>query len=336
MQAFQLTAGETYRLQRSDLPTPAPRAGEVLVKLHAASLNYLDLMVARGRFGEIAPGFIPGTDGAGEIAALGECVEGWAVGERVIVGTFADWAAGPYTHEAGKRIRGVSMPGSLAQYAVVPVTALVRLPASLSYREAASLPIAATTAWNGLVAGAVRPGSTVALLGTGGVSLFALQLAKAAGARVLIASSSDAKLERARALGADDLVNYRTTPAWDEAMLAATGGRGADLVLETVGPATFQRSINVAAIGGTIFTLGFVSGMDVTFPVLAIMLKTLKIVGSQTGSTANLAEVTRAIAQSRIEPVIDRVFAFEETPQAYAYLQEAHHFGKVVVDIAAG
>ncbi|WP_345817236.1 NAD(P)-dependent alcohol dehydrogenase (plasmid) [Paraburkholderia sp. PREW-6R] len=335
MQAFNLMAGEDYRLQRIDMQQPVPRCGEVLVRLHAASLNYLDLAVARGRFGDVAPGFIPGTDGAGEIAALGERVEGWEVGERVVVGTFVDWSAGRYTTEAGKRIRGVSMPGSLAGYAVVPTTALVRIPLSMSYREAACLPIAATTAWNALVAGSIRPGTTVALLGTGGVSLFALQLAKAAGARVLITSSSPEKLERARALGADELINYRTTPAWDEAMLAATGGRGADLVVETIGPDTFRRSINVAAIGGTIFTLGFISGMDVSFPVLPVMLKTLRIVGSQTGSTANLADATRAIAQSRIKPVVDRVFEFDDAQSAYRYLEQAGHFGKVVIDVAS-
>jgi len=335
MRAFHLTAGEAYELQHTDMQPPAPRSGEVLVRLHAASLNYLDLAVARGGFGVIAPEFIPGTDGAGEITALGERVEGWEVGERVIVGTFVDWPAGPYTIEAGKRIRGVSMPGSLAEYTVVPTTALVRMPPSLSYREAASLPIAATTAWNALVAGSIRPGTTVALLGTGGVSLFALQLAKAAGARVLITSSSDEKLERARALGADELINYRTTPAWDEAMLAATRGRGVDLVVETIGPGTFQRSINVAAIGGTIFTLGFISGMDVSFPLLSVMLKTLRIVGSQTGSTANLADATRAIAQSRIKPVVDRVFDFDDAQSAYSYLEQASHFGKVVIDVAS-
>jgi len=332
MRAFNLKTGDAYALYAADVAVPTPEADEVLIRLHAAALNYLDLALAWGRFGEISSGFIPGTDGAGEIAAVGKGVRGWSVGERVVVGTFVDWASGPLTAAAGGRIRGVTMPGSLAEYAVVPASALVRIPPLLSFVQAATLPIAATSAWNAIVAAGVRPGSTVALLGTGGVSLFALQLAKAAGARVIITSSSDEKLDRARALGADDLINYRKTPAWDEELLALTDGWGADLVVETAGPATFPRSLNAAAIGGTIYTLGFVTGMEVTIPLLPVLVKTLKIIGNQTGSTANLADATRAIAQAGIEPVVDRTFAFDDAYEAYRYLQQGVHFGKVAID----
>ncbi|MBI0330635.1 zinc-dependent alcohol dehydrogenase family protein [Burkholderia plantarii] len=334
MRAFQLIPGDTWQLLPGETPTPRPAADEVLIRLHAAGLNYLDLMVARGRLGDPSAPFVPGTDGAGEIAEIGERVRGWAIGDRVISGSMVDWPAGLPTEANTRRIRGVTMPGSLAGYAVVPASALVRIPDGMPYTRAVTLPIAATTAWNAIVKGRIGPASTVALLGTGGVSLFALQFAKAAGARVVVSSSSDAKLERAKQLGADVLINYRARPAWDEALLEATGGRGADLVVETVGGGTFARSINAAGIGGTVYVVGFIGGMEVTMPVLPVMVKTLNILGSQTGSISDLAGAVRAVGQAGIEPVVDRVFPFEAAPDAYAHLASGAHFGKVVVSVA--
>ncbi|WP_250527160.1 NAD(P)-dependent alcohol dehydrogenase [Caballeronia sp. GAWG2-1] len=334
MKAYRLKAGKPYELTLTDYALePVPESDEVLIRIRAAGLNYLDLMVANARFGNVDASFVPGADGAGEIVEVGSRVKGWKAGDCVIAGMIVDWAAGPLTVANGERLRGVTMPGSLAEYAVVPATALVAIPAAMPFVQAASLPVAATTAWNAIVAGNVRPGSTVALLGTGGVSLFALPLAKAAGARVIIASSSDEKLARARKLGADVTINYRTTPAWDVALLEATEGRGADLVVETVGVATFERSVNAAAIGGTIFVVGLIGGEETKMPLLKVMVKTLRIVGNQTGSTANLADAVKAIAQSRIEPVIDRVFPFDAAQDAYAYLESGGHFGKVVIDV---
>jgi NADPH:quinone reductase-like Zn-dependent oxidoreductase len=332
MRAFRLIPGEPWRLSMTDVPAPRPAADEVSIRLHAAGLNYLDLMVARGRLGDTTPPFVPGTDGAGEIVEAGDRVRDWATGDRVISGSIVDWSAGLPTEANGRRIRGVSMPGSLADYAVVPAGALVRIPDGMPYTQAVTLPIAATTAWNAVVKSRTGPASTVALLGTGGVSLFALQFAKAAGARVILSSSSDAKLERARQLGADVLVNYRTRPAWDEAVLEATDGEGADLVVETVGGGGFARSINAAKIGGTVYVVGFIGGMEVTMPVLPVMVKTLNILGSQTGSTSDLASAVRAVHQARIEPVIDRVFPFDAAADAYDYLASGTHFGKVVID----
>lgn len=333
MRAFQLTSASIDSLTASELPTPQPGPGDVLIRLRAASLNFLDVAVARGDFGPDHFPRIPVADGAGEIAGLGDGVEGWAVGDRVAPALMARWLAGPIQPSSHDAVRGVTVPGSLAQYTVAPASSLVRIPNGLTWEEAATLPVAATTAWNGLVRGHVRPGSTVALLGTGGVSLFALQLARAAGARVIITSSSDDKLERARTLGADEVINYTTTPAWDERVLELTHGRGADLVIESVGAATFPRSMNAVAFAGTIFVIGFVGGAELTIPVLPIQLKTISILGNNTGSVSDFAAAVRAIEMAGIKPVIDKVFAFDDAKAAFHYLADAGHVGKVVIRI---
>jgi NADPH:quinone reductase-like Zn-dependent oxidoreductase len=336
MKAIHLTGPSPEQLALVDIDKPVPGFGEVLIRQYAASLNYLDLAVASGRFGTGRYPLVPGADSAGEIVALGDGVDGrWAVGDRVVVGTMLIWQAGRLFPAVHEHLRGVTVDGALAEFATVPAAALVAAPAHLSWQEAATLPIAATTAWNAIVKGKVRPGSVVLLLGTGGVSLYALQLAKAAGARVIITSSSAAKLEQARRLGADDVIDYSETPAWDERVLALTGGKGADLVLESVGAATFARSLNAAAYGGTIFVIGFVGGLDLQIPVLPIMLKTLSIIGNNTGTTADLRDAAHAIASSRIHPVIDRVFTLAQTREAYRHLAAAGHVGKVVIDLEA-
>lgn len=333
MQAIQLTAPSLDAFHFTDLPCPAPGYGEVLIRQHAVSLNYLDLALATGQFGNIEHPLIPGADSAGEIVALGEGVSGWQPGERVVPGMMFSWHAGAIQPWHLASHRGVSSNGGLSSYAVVSADSLVRVPDFLSWEQAATLPIAATTAWNAIVKGNVRPGSTVLLLGTGGVSLFALQYAKAAGARVIILSSSDAKLERAKALGADEGINYRLTPDWDQRVRELTDGLGADLVLEAVGGATFAKSINAAAFNATIFVIGFVGGAELALPVLPIMQKVLHILGNNTGSTADLRAAVRAIETHKIQPVIDRVFDFRDTVAAYRYLQAAGHVGKVVIRV---
>lgn len=333
MKAIHLTGPSIERLQQVDVDAPRAGHGEVLIRQRAVSLNYLDIAIATGRFGPGRFPLVPGADSAGEIVALGEGVDGWAVGERVVVGTMLRWQAGALFPAAHEMLRGVTVDGGLAEYAAVPAAALVRVPAHLDWREAATLPIAATTAWNAIVKGGVRPGAVVLLLGTGGVSLYALQLAKAAGARVIVTSSSHDKLARVRRLGADDTIHYGDTPAWDEEVLRLTGGHGADLVLESVGAATFARSLNAAAYGGTVFVIGFVGGVDLAIPVLPIMLKTLTILGNNTGSTADLRAAASAIAAAGIRPVIDRSFTLAQTRDAYRYLAGAGHVGKVVLEL---
>lgn len=336
MHAVHLTGPSIDHLEQVNIDRPIPRHGEVLIRQYAASLNYLDLAVASGQFGIKRYPLIPGADSAGEIVALGEGADAhWAIGDRVVVGTLLRWQAGPLLPAVHEELRGVTVDGALAEYAAVPAAALVAVPKHLSWHEAATLPIAATTAWNAIVKGKVRPGSVVLLLGTGGVSLSTLQLAKAAGARVIITSSSHAKLERARALGADDVIHYGETPAWDEKVLALTGGKGADLVLESVGAATFARSLHAAAYGGTVFVIGFIGGVDLQIPVLPIMLKTLSIIGNNTGSTADLRDAAHAIGGTGIRPVIDRVFPMAQGQDAYRYLASAGHAGKVVIDLGA-
>ena len=336
MQAIELTGPSLDSLRAVTLPEPQPGPGEVLVRMRAASLNFVDLAAATGRYPVPRFPVIPVADGAGEVAALGAGVTEFHVGERVIPHSKPLWVGGPARAGISGATRGVVLPGSLAEYVVLPATALARTPAHLTDAAAATLPIAATTAWRGLRLADVRPGSVVVLIGTGGVSVTALLLAKAAGATVIITSSSDEKLERARALGADYTINYRSTPAWDEAVLEMTGGNGADLVVETGGAQTFGRSIHAAALGGTVFVIGFVTGMTASADLFAIMKKELRVQGVSTGSVADLRDVVRAVAASRIMPVVDKTFGIDETPQAYAYLaQGGQHFGKIVITHAA-
>ena len=332
MKAIQLTAPALTAFRQTELPDPKAGPGEVLVRLRAATLNYLDVAIATGSFPGAQFPMIPVADGAGEIAALGENVGGWAVGDRVVPHFMPNWQGGPITPHNVAALRGLTLPGSLAEYVAVPAASLVALPAHLDFVQGAALPIAATTAWNAVRSAQLRPGAVVVLLGTGGVSIFALQFAKACGATVIIASSSEEKLQRARQLGADHLINYRATPAWDEEVLQRTGGRGADLVVETVGGATFARALNAAAMGGTVFTVGFISGTAAAIDLLPVIVKALRIVGNNTGSVADLAEAARAIAAHRIVPVIDRVFDIGETGAAYAELAAGgRHFGKLAI-----
>lgn len=332
MKAIELTGPSLTAFRETTLPDPQPGHGEVLVRLHAATLNFVDVAIATGTFPGATFPMIPVADAAGEVAALGEGVSGIATGARVVPHFMPDWRDGAMTSRRAAAMRGVTLPGSLAEYIAVPAASVVALPEHLDFVHGAALPIAATTAWNAVRSAQVRPGSVVAILGTGGVSIFALQFAKACGATVILASSSDEKLERAGKLGAHHLINYRATPAWDEEVLKITDGQGADLVVETVGGATFARSLNAAAAGGTVFTVGFVSGTVASIDMLPVIVKALRIIGNNTGSVADLAAAARAIAAHRIVPVIDRIFDINDTAAAYDMLGAGgRHFGKLAI-----
>jgi NADPH:quinone reductase-like Zn-dependent oxidoreductase len=230
-------------------------------------------------------------------------------------------------------MRGVTEPGSLIEISHVDAASLVKAPAHLSWEQLAALPICATTAWNAMKAGGVGPSSSVVLLGTGGVSVFALQLAKAAGARVIITSSSDEKLRRAADLGADETINYVRETDWDERVIELSGGKGADLVVETGGSATFRRSLNAVRQAGCVFTVGFVSGSTVELDLLSIISKAVRVVGNNTGSAADFSEAMAVITAHAIEPVIDRQFGMQELEQAYVALGAGGHFGKLALTI---
>jgi NADPH:quinone reductase-like Zn-dependent oxidoreductase len=329
MYAIQLAEPSLTAFRRTSLPDPQPGPGDVLIRLRAAALNYIDVAVATGAFPGATWPLVPVADGAGDIVALGTDVDGFAVGDRVIPHFMPDWLDGPMRPGRIAAMRGITRPGSLSEYVAVPAQSVVRLPEHLDFVQGATLPIAATTAWNAVRSASVRPGSTVVILGTGGVSLFALQFAKASGATVILVSSSDAKLERGRALGADHLVNYRATPDWDRVVLETTNGRGADLVVETVGDATFERSLNAAAMGGTVFTVGFLSGATTSVNLFSIIGKALRVVGNSTGSVADLTEAVRAIEANRIVPVVDRTVGIDEAAGAYEMLASGAHIGKI-------
>ncbi len=334
MNVIELTAPRLDALRAASYAKPSPRLGEALVRVRATSLNFLDIAVATGKIPVPGFPFVPVSDGAGEIAELGEGVNGWAVGDRVVPHFMSDWQDGRMTPAVFAARRGVTRPGSLAEYVVVPAASLVAIPDHLSFAQAATLPIAATTAWRAVRAAGLGPHSTALLLGTGGVSIFALQFAKAHGARVIVTSSSDEKLERARRLGADLTVNYRQTPEWDMEVLRLTEGRGADLVLETGGAETFPRSINAAAMNGTVFVIGFLSGTRPTIDVIEIMQKELRIQGNNTGPVADLAAATAAIAAHRLAPVVDQTFEMKDTAEAYAHLAAGgRHFGKIAISV---
>lgn len=316
---------------RLELPEPGP--GELRVRLRANAINYRDLSVisdpaVRG----IPLPRIPNSDGAGEVVAVGAGVTDVAPGDRVASCFFQDWIGGPCTPEAMASALGGALDGVLAEEANLKAAGVVKLPDHLSYAEAATLPCAALTAWRALVeVGRLKAGDTVLLLGTGGVSIFALQFATLMGARTIVTSSSDAKLERARALGAWRTVNYRTTPDWEKEVLALTGGRGADLTVEVGGPGTLAKSIAATRVAGTIAFIGVLAGGQVD--PRPIMAKSLTVQGIYVGSRNLFRQMNRAIAAAGLKPVIDRTFAFDEAPEAYRAMKAAGHFGKLVIEI---
>lgn len=313
-------------------PEPEAGPGEIKIRVRAAALNYRDLLVAKGAYrGGTKPSVIPLSDGAGEVIATGSGVSRFKVGDRVAGAFFPRWTAGAITAEATAVALGGGSDGMLAEYVVLPESGAIHAPAHLTDAQAATLPCAALTAWNAVVAmGEIKAGETVLLLGTGGVSLFALQFAKMHGARVILTSSSDAKLERAKSLGADQVINYRTTPDWDKAVGALTDGRGADLVVEVGGPGTLERSIRSVRVGGRIAMIGVVTGTGQVDP-RPLISRAIRLQGIYVGSLEMFRAMNAAIGANALVPVIDRTFPFDQAREAYTHLATGSHFGKIVV-----
>jgi NADPH:quinone reductase-like Zn-dependent oxidoreductase len=320
-------------LRLATRPDPVAGPNQAIVKVGATALNHRDLMIMSARYMGAKPeDRIPLSDGAGEVIAVGAEVNHVAPGDRVVACHFASWVDGPWDPVYFVPDLGNTADGLLAEKVNIPADCLVKIPDSMSFQDACTLPVAALTAWHAInELGQVKSGDTVLTLGTGGVSVFAVQLAAMAGARVAITSSSDEKLEKMRALGADVTANYRSNPEWEKEILEKTNGRGVDIVVETGGFGTLEKSLACAAPNARIGMIGGLAGSAEQLNLFGLVIKNVVLKGITAGSRRMLADVVRAVATNGVEPVIDRVFPFDEAPAAYKYLQGASHIGKVVI-----
>jgi NADPH:quinone reductase-like Zn-dependent oxidoreductase len=334
MRTIQLRKpGGLDRLTLVDAPERAPGAGEITVRVRASSLNYHDYAVVTGMI-PTPDGRIPMSDGAGEVSAVGEGVSGFAIGDKVVSTFFPRWSDGEPALAVMGGVPGDSANGFAAEYVTAPTNAFTRAPAGYSDAEAATLTCAGLTAWRALVVnGALKSGDTVLVQGTGGVSIFALQFAKAAGATVIATSSSDAKLERLKAMGADHLINYRSEEKWGEKARALTGGRGVDHVVEIGGSGTMPQSIAACRIGGHIALIGVLAGVSGEVPTMFVMQGNQRIQGLTVGARRHQEDMIRAIDANGIRPVIDSHFPLERIADAFRHQESGKHFGKICLDI---
>ena len=337
MRASQLPKGGAGvdALVKVERPDPAPAHRQVLVKLAACSLNYRDLAIARGGYRlPVRDNIIPLSDGAGEVVEVGEGVRRVKVGDRVAGNFFQRWPGGEPKADTHESALGGGIDGMLAEYAVLEEEGVVKIPEHLSIEEAATLPCAGVTAWHAMVEHArLIAGSTVLLQGTGGVSIFGLQLAKAMGVKVIITSSSDDKLARAKKLGADHGINYKMTPDWDKAAVEITDGRGVDCVVEVGGAGTIARSFASIRIGGKVGLIGNLSGPATELNPGLIIGKRANVQGISVGSTQMFDAMNRAVSANKIKPVVDKVFGFDEVQAAYQHMASGAHFGKIVIRV---
>ncbi|HEX2886174.1 NAD(P)-dependent alcohol dehydrogenase [Vineibacter terrae] len=328
------------KLELRDLPTPKPGPGQVLVRIRAASLNYRDLLMVKGGYGSVAkPPFVPVSDGAGEVAEVGPGVTRVKPGDRVTMSFFQKWLAGP-AHRLDPRAMSDKAPlggpndGTLREFGVFDENGVSVIPDHLSHEEAACLPCAGLTAWSAVVAQATtEPGDVVLTQGSGGVSIFALQFAKLRGCRVIATSSSDEKIARLKALGADVGINYKTTPEWGKAARAANGGQGVDQVVEVGGAGTLAQSIRATRFGGTLSMIGVLDGAAGDVPVALIVMSNLRLQGVTVGNRADLDQMIRAIDAAKLKPVVDSVFPLAKWADAMAHMSAGRHFGKVCIGI---
>lgn len=331
MRAWQIQQFGIDSLELVDRPTPRPGPGEVLVRVRAVSFNYRDLMMVTGRYNpKMALPRIPCSDGAGEVAAVGEGVKTWKPGDRVAGIFMQNWFEGTPTPEKVKGALGGDIDGMLAEFVVLGESGVVAIPDHLGFEEAATLPCAAVTAWNALQAADLRAGGTVLIQGTGGVSIFALQFARLMGLRVLGVSSSDEKLQRAQGLGLNAGLNYRATPEWERWVLDQTHGEGVDLVVEVGGVGTLPRSLKAVRMGGCVAQIGVLTGTAEAVPIPLILHKQVHIRGIYVGSRHDFVEMNRAIIESKLRPVLQS-FQWKETPEVLRRMESASHFGKLVI-----
>jgi NADPH:quinone reductase-like Zn-dependent oxidoreductase len=335
MKAYEIQQFGIENLALVERDEPQPQATEVLVKFRAASLNYRDLMMVKGAYNpKLKMPLVPMSDGAGEVVAVGDAVTKWKVGDRVCPIFMQGWIDGDIEFKKARTALGGDLDGCLRELGAFDENGLVKIPDHLSYEEAATLPCAAVTAYNALfVSGCLKPDDSVLLQGTGGVSIFALQFASVFGAKTIITSSSDEKLNRAKELGADELINYKEREDWDKAVLDLTEKSGVDHVVEVGGAGTMAKSINAARIGGHIAVIGVLSGQGEINPVF-ILMKMLKLQGIFVGSRQMFERMNQMFCQHpQMKPVVDKVFEFEQAREALQYMESGSHFGKIVIRI---
>lgn len=331
--AYQLTAFDFSKIVEAPVDLPSLGPNDVLLKMHACSLNYRDYMVAKGIYNpkQKLP-LVPLSDGAAEVVDVGSAVTRFGKGDRVMPIFMQRWISGELTQLGAKSALGAALDGVLRQELVLHEDGLLKIPAHLSYEEAATLPCAGVTAWNALFeTGALRPGQSVLILGTGGVAIFALQFAKAAGAKVVITSSSSEKLEKAKSLGADVLINYRSNPDWENAVLKEFPN-GVDHVIEVGGTGTLDRSVKAVKLGGHVSLIGVLSAGQ--FNPTPLLMKGVRLQGIFVGSREMFEHMNNAIDANKIRPVIDRVFKTGEIKEALEYMVSGGHFGKIVLSFS--
>lgn len=334
MQTIEASSFSIDALKLVERPKPVPARNEILLRMRAASINYRDLAVLSGKYMPALPmPYVPLSDGCGVVEAVGEGVTRFAVGQRAVPLYTQGWHAGMPTVELRtKRTLGAPLPGVLQEYFCVPGDDAVAAPDYLSDIEAATLPIAALTAWTTLIEGGIKAGSTVLVMGTGGVALFALQFARCFGARVIALTSTDAKAVLLKKMGADAVVNYRSTPDWEVAVRAATGGLGVDIVVETVGN-TLAKSLTATAFGGFVGVIGFVAGQEATINVRQLLGPMVRVQGIAVGSRERFEAMLRAMKLHKLHPVIDSTFPLARTAEAFRKIERAEHIGKITISL---
>ncbi len=336
VRAYQVNEFGIGKLAIKEQATPAVKPNEVRIKVRAVSLNYRDLLMITGKYNpRIQRPFTPCSDGAGEVVETGEEVTRWKVGDRVTAAFMPGWTGGRLTESAGKSALGGGGVGMLSEYVVLNEDAFVKIPGHLSFEEAATLPCAAVTSWHALVeTGKLKAGETVLTLGTGGVSVFAVQFALMTGAEIIGTSSSDEKLEKLRKMGVSKLINYKKTPEWSKEVMKMTDGKGVDHVVEVGGTGTLDQSLKSTMHAGHVSVIGVLSGSQGDLSPRLILMKNIRVQGIFVGSREMFENMNRAIDVHKMKPVIDKVFAFEDAIEACQWQESGSHFGKVVIRVS--